>query len=221
MERKQAERAQVSPGTGFFGGDCCITFVSVLNRYSLNSLCYALRLHFPSSGIQQVQNNTNPRDHDDMTRPSCSAITANRVQPFAKNESYLTSFSAKEFHIAFREQFAIEIWALKVQRNYQIFIGALRKIKIMLPGIVDAQIIALEILSGLDYTQMVLLSCATEVTIHDSSALKNYSISNIWTEEKQADFSRKFTCSVPGSWDRRDILNSWDKLLKVSQPKKN
>ena len=169
-----------------------------------------------------------PRKSDNMTTTpgSClicqnavgEAMNANRDRTPAKKDLYPKPFSAYEFLIAFREQHAIEIWAFKVQTNYQIFKEALQQLRMMLLGIVDAPIIALEILSGLERTQMVLLSCVTEVTKHDFSALSNCSESKDW-KDKQADFSRKFTRSGAGSWARKDILDSWDQLLKVGERK--
>jgi hypothetical protein len=154
-------------------------------------------------------------------RGSCS-ICKNTVDKLmsanwdlAKKDLFSKPLSIDEFLIGFRKQYAIEIWALKVQRNYQIFKDALQQIGIMLLGTADASIIAIEIPSGLERTQMALLSCGTEVTKRSFPALANCSKSREWTEEEQADFSRKFTCSVPGLWGRKDILDSWDKLVKV------
>jgi hypothetical protein len=50
----------------------------------------------------------------------------------------------------------------------------------MLLGIADAPITALEILLGLERTQMALLSCATKVTKRSFPALANCSKSRDW-----------------------------------------
>jgi hypothetical protein len=128
---------------------------------------------------------------------------------------YSKPLSADEFLIAFREQYADKIEALTVQRFCQIFKEARQQIEMMLLGMADAPVIALEILSGLERTQMVLLSCATIITGQDSYALANSLKSRDWTEDEKADFSRKFTSCVPGAWDRRDILDRWEELVKV------
>jgi hypothetical protein len=83
----------------------------------------------------------------------------------------------------------------------------------MLLGIPHASLNALEILSDLEHTQMVLLSSTTTVTGQDFSTLKK---TRDWTNDEEARFCCKFTSFMPGPWDESDILNSWEKLVKVS-----
>lgn len=71
----------------------------------------------------------------------------------------------------FREQYWNKIQALKVQRNLQIIHEAHQHLKKMLLGEADARFIASEILTSLNCTQMVLLSCATVAGHQDSFAL--------------------------------------------------
>jgi hypothetical protein len=126
----------------------------------------------------------------------------------------LYSKPADEFIVAFREEHAIRIWALKVKREYRIFEGALQFIEMLLE-LADAPVIAPEILSGLEETQMVLLLSATTVTRQDfSPPWANCLNPEDWSEEEKAKFTSKFTNFMPGAW--RDIINSWRKLLKVS-----
>jgi hypothetical protein len=123
-------------------------------------------------------------------------------------------FCANEYLVAFREQYAIEIWALKVQRNYQLFRQAHQQMEMMLLGIPYAPVN--EILSNLEYTQIVLLSSATTVTGQDFSTLANCLKTRDWTKNEEARFCSKFTSFMPGRWEISEILNSWEKLVKVS-----
>jgi hypothetical protein len=125
-------------------------------------------------------------------------------------------FSADEYLVAFREQYAIEIWAIKVQRNYQVFRQARQQMEMMLLGIPRIPVNTLEILSNLEHTQMVLLSSATTVTGQDFSTLANCLKTRDWTKDEKDRFCSKFTSFMPGPWDESDILNSWEKLVKVS-----
>jgi len=68
-------------------------------------------------------------------------------------------------------KFCNKIQALKVQRNLQIIHEAHQHLKKMLLGEADARFIASEILTSLNCTQMVLLSCATVAGHQDSFAL--------------------------------------------------
>lgn len=92
---------------------------------------------------------------------------------------------------------------------------------IVLRGMVHASVIALEILSGLERTQMILLSCAIENTGRYILTLDNCLNSRAWTEGQKAHFGCKFTNSVPGPWNRGDVLDKWEELVKVSKRKSN
>lgn len=127
--------------------------------------------------------------------------------------------SADEILIAFREQYADEIWALKAKINYKIFKEAHLQISIMLQGMVDGPVIALEILSGLERTQMILLSCAIKNVRGCIFTLADYLNPRAWTEQQEAHFCSKFTKSVTGPWYRRDVLDKWEELVKVSERK--
>lgn len=124
--------------------------------------------------------------------------------------------SVNKLLIAFREQYADEIQDLKVQENYQIFTEAFQQMKKMLQGMENSLVIIWEILPGLGRTQMILLSCTTVLTGQDLFTMANGFKSREWTEKDKAYFSRKFTSFVPGAWDRRDILDNWEELAKVS-----
>jgi hypothetical protein len=129
---------------------------------------------------------------------------------------YSKPLSADEFIVAFREEHAIRIWALKFKREYQIFEGALQSIEMLLE-LADAPVIAPKILSGLEETQMVLLLSATTVTRQDFSPPWASCLNpEDWSEEEKAKFTSKFTNFMPGEWRGGDIINSWKKLLKVS-----
>ena len=119
--------------------------------------------------------------------------------------------TTSEFLAAFREQYAIQIWAATVQRNEHIITRAHQQILTMLP---DAPVTAIEILSGLEYTQKVLLTCA--VTVQDSSTPANSLKPRDWTDNEKDKFCSEFTSFVSGLWGGRDILSSWEKLVKVS-----
>ena len=151
---------------------------------------------------QQTQNSRGPGKID------------NTMHSLAEKDVHSKSFSADQFLIDFREQYATEIWSLKAQESYQVFEEALQLMENMLLGKADALIIALEILSGLERTQIVLLSCAANLSSDDFCALacrgRKYKVHD--------DFSCKFTSFVPGSWSWREIQDSWEKLAKVGQP---
>lgn len=138
-----------------------------------------------------------------------------RDQTFVTKDLYTKPLPADEVLIAFREKYADEIRALKFQRNYQIFKEAHQQIEMMLLGMAEARIIALEILSRLERTEMVLLSCATTLIGQDFSALADRLKSRDWTKEEKDDFSCKFTISIPGVWYSRDILDRWEVLAEV------
>ena len=126
-------------------------------------------------------------------------------------------FSANEYLVAFREQYAIEIWALEVQRNYQVFRQARQQMAMVLILLgIPHPVNTSEILSNLEHTQMVLLSSTTTITGQDCSTRANCLKTRDWTEDEKARFCSKFTSFMPGTWHKSDILNSWEKLVKVS-----
>jgi hypothetical protein len=86
---------------------------------------------------------------------------------------------------------------LRSKKNYQIFKEARQQMETILQGTANAPVIALEILSSLGRTQMVLLSCTTVLTGQDLCARANYLKSREWTEKEKAYFSYKFTSFVP------------------------
>jgi hypothetical protein len=86
----------------------------------------------------------------------------------------------------------------------------------ILLGVADAPAVALEILSGLTRTQIVLFSCATIVTGQCFLTMTSGVDSKDWTDEERDAFARKFTSYVAGPWDREKILNDWEELAKVS-----
>jgi hypothetical protein len=88
----------------------------------------------------------------------------------------------------------------------------------MLLRVADAPAVALEIISGLKRTQIVLLSCASKVAGQCFLDVASGVYSREWTNEERAAFSCKFTRCVAGSWERGCILNDWDELAKVSYP---
>lgn len=89
--------------------------------------------------------------------------------------------------------------------------------EVMLLGIVERPIVALEILYSLEHTQTVLLSCASTVPRREFLILANRLKSKDWTAEEQDEFALKFSAFVPGSWLARDVVGEWDELVKVSQ----
>lgn len=121
-----------------------------------------------------------------------------RDQAFARRK--ILASTSNNYLIAFEEQYAVQRWALKVQRNYKIFTEALEKLKIIVSGIAGESGIALEILPSLKYKEMSLLSCA-------------------YTPERKperlAHFAREYTTLNSGSWTREDIMDIWDKLHMV------
>ncbi len=134
----------------------------------------------------------------------------NRIFSASENHTdLLPPLSADEYLVASREQYKIEIWALKFQRNYQVFRQARQQMERILLGIPPVN--ALEILSDLEYTQMVLLSSATTVN-PSTNSLKTRD----WTKDEKARFCSKFTSFISGPWSKSDILNSWEKLVQVS-----
>ena len=143
------------------------------------------------------------------------SLPSDRDRPVVVNDSD-SELSAKEIHVRFGEQYAVEIWALTVKESYFIFKDAYKQIGKMLLGLADAQVIALELLVGLERTQIVLLSCTTVVSGQDFSALDSCSKSEEWTDKEKADFTLKFTRYVRGAWFREDVLDKWDELVKVS-----
>jgi hypothetical protein len=116
------------------------------------------------------------------------------------------------YYIAFREENADDIRALCVKRHCQIFKDACQQMERMLLQVADAPTVALEILSGLTRTQIVLLSCATIVAGQCFIGVN----SRDWTKEERDGFTRKFTTYVDGPWDEERILNDWEELAKVS-----
>jgi hypothetical protein len=120
------------------------------------------------------------------------------------------------YYNAFREENADEIRALCIKKNCQIFKEACQQMERMLLGVADAPAVALEILSGLTRTQIVLLSCATIVAGQCFLGVANGVESRSWTDEERDTFVRKFTSYVAGPWDRERILNDWEELAKVS-----
>ena len=181
----------------FFGRSCCLTFVLVASR--------------------------SPPGHTVVLPPSCPR-NLQQLHPQAslgirnKQDLYSKPLSADEFHIAFQEQYADEIWALKAKIHYQIFKEAHLQMMIVFRGMAHASVIALEILSGLERTQMALLSSAIEITGRTPHSCLN---SRAWTKGQKADFVGKYTRYVPGSWDTGDVLDQWEELVKVSKRKNN
>jgi hypothetical protein len=119
------------------------------------------------------------------------------------------------YYIAFREENADEIRALYIKQNCQIFREACQQMESMLLWVADAPAVALEILSGLTRTQIVLLSCATIVERQCFLSLSRVD-SRDWTDEERDAFVCKFTTHVAGSWNPEKILNDWEELAKVS-----
>jgi hypothetical protein len=112
------------------------------------------------------------------------------------------------YYIAFREEKADELRALCIQKNCQIFKDACQQMERMLLPVADTPTIALDILSGLTRTQIVLLSCTTVVAgqcFH----------SRDWTKEERDGFATKFSTYVDGRWDPERILNDWEELYRV------
>ena len=120
------------------------------------------------------------------------------------------------YYIAFREENADEIRVLCIKRICQIFKEACQQMERMLLGVADAPAVALEILSGLTRTQIVLLSCATIVEGQCFLNVTSSVDSRDWTEEERTAFVCKFTTYVAGPGDRERILNDWEELAKVS-----
>ena len=116
----------------------------------------------------------------------------------------------------FRESYWDKIRTLNVQRNHQIIHEARQQLEKML-GESDARFIALGILSSLNRTQMVLLSCATVTGGQDFFALANCRKSRVWRDEERTCFCLKFTSFVPGRWYMEDILDVWEEFFKVSK----
>ncbi|KUJ09873.1 uncharacterized protein LY89DRAFT_787587 [Mollisia scopiformis] len=119
------------------------------------------------------------------------------------------------YYIAFREENADEIRALCIKKNCQIFKDACQQIERMLLGAADTSAVALEILSGLTRTQIVLVSCATVVEVQCFHSVTRSADLRDWTEEEREAFVRKFTSFVDGYWDQERILNDWEELVKV------
>lgn len=148
--------------------------------------------------------------------PFRAAVAHNvKDEAFVKKDLCSELLSADEFLVAFREQHADEIWDLTVQNNYQIFKEARQQLEKMLSGMTDALIIALEILSDLDRTQIALLSSTTVLAGHGFSALADWPKSEDWKDEEKTAFCHKFTRFVPGIWYVGGILDRWEELFKV------
>jgi hypothetical protein len=143
-----------------------------------------------------------------------------RDESFIVKNSSPKPFSADEFLIAFRTQNTNEIWARKVQKNYKIFVEAHLLIKVIVLGMADASGIALEILSGLERTQIDQLS-STIAAEQGFSTLANGFKSKDWPKGVKVGFCVKSTSFVSGSWDMRDMLEKWEELAKVGQRKKS
>ena len=111
------------------------------------------------------------------------------------------------YYVAFREENADKIRALPIKKNCQIFKEACQHMEKMLLWVADAPAVALEILSGLTRTQIVLLSCATIVAGQCFLNVTSRVDSRDWTDKKRADFTSKFTSCVYGPWDRERILH--------------
>jgi hypothetical protein len=123
---------------------------------------------------------------------------------------------SEQITINFRKEKANEIRAQWVKKNYQIFEGACQQMKRMLLQVPDAPAVAVEILSGLKRTEIVLISCATVVAGQCFLDMVSGVDPESWTAEERAAFTRKFTSSAVGNWAREDILNDWKELAKVS-----
>ncbi|CZT13935.1 uncharacterized protein RAG0_17544 [Rhynchosporium agropyri] len=102
---------------------------------------------------------------------------------------------------------------LKIKEKHQVLIEATRQVVKMLPEVGGSLcIIVSKILSGLSSLEIVLLSCATVVDEKDplSANWQNF------REDQEKDaFCRKFSSSMPGSWDAEDIRESWENLRKI------
>ena len=121
------------------------------------------------------------------------------------------------YYVAFREENADEIRALSIKKNCQIFKEACQQMERMLLQVVNAPAVALEILSGLTRTQIVLLSCATIVAGQCFLNVTGRVDSRDWTDKERAVFANKFTSYVDGPQDQERILHDWEELVKVSQ----
>jgi hypothetical protein len=134
---------------------------------------------------------------------------------FESSTNLNMSADTMAYYIAFREEKADEIRALYIKKHCQIFKEACQQVERMLLLVADAPAIALEILSGLTRTQIVLLSCATVVAGQCFLNVIGMD-SKDWTDEERARFTSKFTTYVEGPWNQEMILNEWEELAKVS-----
>ena len=161
-------------------------------------------------------------DDSESTNNSCSMIQQldpqSSLSIIDKQDLYSEPVSANESLVVFREKYADEIWALKARTNYQIFIEAYLQTRSMLQGLVDSPFTASEILCGLERSQMVLLSCAIKDRGRGTLAPGCWN-SRAWTQKQKDHFASTFTRLVRGTWYRRDVLDKWEELVKVSYSK--
>jgi hypothetical protein len=109
-------------------------------------------------------------------------------------------------------QFVAKVQAFRMKTNFQIACEAYQQVKKMLPaGMKDGDIIALQLLFALKRTPMALVSCTTEV--------QDFPKSGDWEEKEKEAFCRKYTSLVPGVCRMGRILDSWEKVFKVSEQK--
>jgi hypothetical protein len=149
----------------------------------------------PGCGFYSFSKNPS-QNFSEIQEPCTQSSVGIRDKPFVEKGLLSNSLSADNF----RQVQCTNARALKALRNYEVFKEARQQMEMMLLGIVDAPVTALEILSSLEYTQTFLLSCATTVPGRDFFALANRLKSRDWTAEEQDEFALKFSTFVPGSW---------------------
>ncbi|PVH70697.1 hypothetical protein DL98DRAFT_597598 [Cadophora sp. DSE1049] len=106
--------------------------------------------------------------------------------------------------------------ALRILKNYQVLTEVTQQLEKKLSGSGDARIIASKILSGLSYTEIVLLACTTSIDREYFSTLSDWQRSGYWFNEKEEEaFCRKFVYFMSESWNARAIFREWETLYKV------
>ncbi|OBT60300.1 hypothetical protein VE03_10275 [Pseudogymnoascus sp. 23342-1-I1] len=148
--------------------------------------------------------------------------------------------SVNSNHTRSFSQLQAEIEKIQINREIDMITGARQQMERVLNGTRDASDTAIRILSELERTDRILISCTTifdgkgyptsdahkmfgEPTQGKNNDLPTplaHAIFGKWTAVDEQRFGCRFSFFVPGTWTMpNDILPEWHRLVRVLRPK--
>jgi hypothetical protein len=116
-------------------------------------------------------------------------------------------------------EFQRQVEKRKNIKELEMVTGARQEMERVLNGTADAAVTAQRILSELERTHHILISCTTIFNEQDGEWTEKglaHAMFRNWTEKEREKFCCKFSEYAPGSWTMKDILQEWRGFLKVS-----